>query len=278
MPLPPGVRQRLIRWLNDQRDQPQRDTKSGGSAVQKQMGVSEGSGVANHCQRPLRALDMRAVQQLFVSRIGSGNGPGSGELIRLHVTLAEIPPGLQPLRPRPLPSGYVLMDIETCGLRNMPVFLAGLFEPASGRVLQLLAPNQAFEPLLLAELFEEMSAARCLLTYNGSAFDIPFLADRARYWRLPQAPTVPHLDLLGLMRKEHGADLPSLRLASVESHVLGYRRLADVCGADIPEMYADFVRSPRPEIIAPVLAHNLVDLLACWAIADLLEVGEEHMA
>ncbi|MBC7288741.1 MAG: ribonuclease H-like domain-containing protein [Armatimonadetes bacterium] len=197
---------------------------------------------------------------------------GPGLVIRVAVTPHELPEVLLPHGAAPSASRGVVMDIETCGLRSMPIFLAGFLDVAHGRISQLLACHYAAEPELLRHVAEIVERADALVTYNGAAFDLPFLMDRMRYWRLGELKLPAHADLLGLLRRQVEAWLPNLRLATVEAELLGRVRIHDVAGSDIPQIYARFVEAQDMRVIAPVLAHNLVDMLSCWALARLLDV------
>lgn len=79
------------------------------------------------------------------------------------------------------------LDIET------DTTVDGL-DPAKAAVLTVALSHAGFdevfsgpEPTLLAELDERLSSLEpgVLATWNGAAFDLPFLGDRARLWGLP---------------------------------------------------------------------------------------------
>ncbi len=274
MPLPPGLRRRLARWIESQT--PGRQLSEAPLPGAPSGDDSSTARAAGDDTPGRRSLDMRAVAAFLEPRTPLPP-PGEPAVLELVTALVDIPEPLRPATPSALPAGWLVLDIETCGLRSMPLFLVGMLDTGRGEVTQLLASNHAAEPLLLAAAAERLANAAHVVTFNGATFDLPYIADRARYWRLGEPQMPAHVDLLQLMRRQV-PDLPSLRLSAIETSVLGLRRVGDVGGSDIPGIYTDFVRAPRVETIAPVLAHNLIDLLVCWAIADLLGVAAGNPA
>ncbi|NIM71370.1 MAG: exonuclease, partial [Xanthomonadales bacterium] len=51
------------------------------------------------------------------------------------------------------------------------------------------------------------------------------------------------------------------RLQTVERYVCGRRRVGDVPGAQIPEVYHRFVETGDARLVAPILRHNAQDLV-----------------
>src|SRR3972149_11167262 len=97
----------------------------------------------------------------------------------------------------------VYLDTETTGLGSAAgtlAFLVGIGrgDGASFRVRQLVLPDHADEPALLAALKAEIPADACLVTYNGRAFDWPLLVARYRLHRRPPPGTARRLGPLPL--------------------------------------------------------------------------------
>src|SRR5690606_11012836 len=72
-----------------------------------------------------------------------------------------------------------------------------------------------------------------------------------------------------------------VRLIDIEREVLGFTRVDDVAGAEIPELYMRYLRGGDAQPIARVIDHNRLDLIALSALlADLVErfqgLGAEH--
>ena len=161
----------------------------------------------------------------------------------------------------------VALDIETTGLAGAGcvAFQVGIAwrEPDGAvHVRQLLAPDLPCEAALLSRLDGELSARPMrLVTYNGDAFDLPFLRARARMNRLRLA-LPPALDLLAHTRRLYRDRDGSCRLGHLEARRLGHVRPDDLPGALVPQVYYDFLRRQEPELLEPVLRHNAWDLVA----------------
>jgi hypothetical protein len=79
---------------------------------------------------------------------------------------------------------------------------------------------------------------------------------------------VPHVDVLHPARQFWKGD--SCSLVALERDVLGYYRVGDVGGFEIPERYFQFVRSGDARPLAAVLEHNRLDLLSLAALTSRL--------
>jgi hypothetical protein len=156
------------------------------------------------------------------------------------------------------------LDIETCGLSAAPVFLVGLCMVGERNLIlrQLFARDYAEERALLVELKRIASEHDFLVTFNGKAFDVPFLRDRAIHHRLDPPIDLPHLDLVWVARRRWKNVLPDCRLKTIEWRVLRRRRAGDVGGAEIPGLYHDYVKRGEAHRLLPVFHHNLLDVVA----------------
>ncbi|HLL55282.1 MAG TPA: ribonuclease H-like domain-containing protein, partial [Myxococcaceae bacterium] len=174
--------------------------------------------------------------------------------------------------------GMLLVDTETTGLAGgsgtLP-FLIGLgwFEGESLRLHQLFLKRPGEEGPMLAFLAERIRQASCLVTYNGKTFDWPLLRTRFVMNRLkvPQPP--PHLDLLHCARRVFKYRAGGTRLVQVEEEVLGHRRIGDVDGSQIPELYFRFLRGGSASALGPVIEHNAHDLVLLAALLGKLAHG-----
>ncbi len=200
--------------------------------------------------------------------------------------LGDLPwPGGHALFPEALaavdaPEQVAFLDTETTGLAGgagtVP-FLVGVGrwhpERAGFRVVQLFLEDLDREAALLEALADELRGVRCVVTYNGRGFDLPLLENRhvltRRPWPLASAS---HLDLLPPARTLWRHGHADCRLSTLEASVLGYRRVGDVPGAEIPAVYADYLRRGATERLAAVFRHNRDDLLSLagllWAAAQ----------
>jgi tetratricopeptide (TPR) repeat protein len=200
-----------------------------------------------------------------------------GELIRTRqgsFVLVEAPTTLLPVdRARlarlpglpPADAPLLCLDTETTGLATASgtlAFLVGLgwWEGSLVRQIQLLLPDHADEPALLAELASRIPRGGWLVTYNGRGFDWPLLV--ARFRMAGSNPPIHdgHLDLLPIVRRVFRHRMTDARLASVETELLGLRRGADVAGWEIPSRYLDYLRFGEPVPLVDVVRHNDEDV------------------
>jgi hypothetical protein len=200
-----------------------------------------------------------------------------GELVRSSLgslVLVESPTTLLPVdRERlatlpgqpPADAPLLCLDTETTGLATAAgtlAFLVGLgwWEGSLFRQVQLLLPDQADEPALLAELAARIPRNGWLVTYNGRGFDWPLLVARFRMAGSNPPLHDGHLDLLPLVRRVFRHRMTDARLASVESELLGIRRHDDIPGWEIPGRYLDFLRFGEPGALVDVVRHNDEDV------------------
>ncbi len=163
----------------------------------------------------------------------------------------------------------LFLDIETCGLTSAPVFLVGLCHIGDRNLVlrQLFARDYAEERALLAEVERILGEFDFLVTYNGKTFDIPFLRHRAVHHRMPFETSIPHLDLLWMVRRRWRDRLPDCKLKTLEWRVLRRLRAGDIDGSEIPGAYHEYVKHGQPHRLLPVFHHNLLDVVA---MAELL--------
>ncbi len=188
--------------------------------------------------------------------------------------LPEPPPGepeLSAVRAAGL-ERVLFLDLETCGLASSPVFLAGtMFWNGEDFVIrQYFARHYGEEVALLHALDEQARAFDLLVTFNGRSYDAPFLRARALTHRVGLQLPPRHLDLLHASRRRWKGRLPDCRLTTIERHVTRRRRVGDVSGAEVPDLYHAFVRDGDPYPLVPVFHHNLLDVITMAEILDAL--------
>jgi tetratricopeptide (TPR) repeat protein len=200
-----------------------------------------------------------------------------GELIRTGLgayVVVEAPTTLLPVdRERlatlpgqpPADAPLLCLDTETTGLATAAgtlAFLVGLgwWEGSLFRQVQLLLPDHADEPALLAELAARIPRNGWMVTYNGRGFDWPLLVARFRMAGTNPPLHAGHLDLLPLVRRVFRHRMTDARLASVEHELLGLRRHGDIPGWEIPSRYLDYLRFGEPGPLVDVVRHNDEDV------------------
>lgn len=184
------------------------------------------------------------------------------------------PPHLEALT-RVLPEDAALIDTETAGFHGRPLFLAGLarYRHPDLIITQYFARDYAEEAALLGELAALLPDLRLLISFNGKAFDWPFIKDRMVYHRISCQTDFAHADLLHPSRRRWRARLPNCKLQTLERYLSGRWRSGDIPSAEIPQRYHDFVRAQDARLIAPIFHHNRLDLITMVELLAAL-VGE----
>ncbi len=161
------------------------------------------------------------------------------------------------------------LDLETGGLAGQPIFLAGILrlQRRSVSIRQLLVRSYEEEAALIELVKRELEGVPVVVTYNGKSFDLPMLADRARYHGMVFDYQGLHLDLLHPARRRYRDRYPNCRLVTLEWFVCHRRRMGDVPGSEIPGHFHRFMRNGDPTPLIPILHHNVLDLVT---LAELL--------
>ncbi len=192
-----------------------------------------------------------------------------GILVRRTVTPIEIPLDRERLARLPghppVDAPLVCLDTETTGLATAAgtlAFLVGLarWEGDRFRQVQLLLPDHADEPALLAEISRWVTPDAWLVTYNGKGFDWPLIEARYRLAGRAAPVHAGHLDLLPFVRKVFKHRMENARLRSVETELLGVSRIGDVEGWEIPQIYLEVLRGGPIGPLAGVVIHNEKDV------------------
>jgi hypothetical protein len=176
----------------------------------------------------------------------------------------------------------VFFDIETTGLSGGAgtlAFLAGCgwFEGEGFRVRQFFLSGPSGERAMLDALTGIFERTSLLVTYNGRTFDVPTMDTRWAFHRTA-SPTggLAHFDMLPPARRLWGGRGPDANcsLTSLERSLLGFHRIGDVAGFEIPTRYFHFLRSGDAAVIEGVLEHNRLDLISLAAVtAHALEIA-----
>ena len=168
-------------------------------------------------------------------------------------------------------SRLLFLDTETTGLHGGSgtlAFLIGLgwFSKEHFHVEQLMLSNPGQETSQLEKLCEHLEGCSAIVTFNGKRFDWPLLLNRFVLNRIKPPDISHHIDLLYPARTIFRPRLGSVRLVNLEKHVMGFERIDDVDGSEIPARFWEFVRTHDSSVADPVLKHNVFDILAMAAL------------
>jgi len=178
------------------------------------------------------------------------------------------------------PEDFAFLDIETLGLSSRPIILIGLgrVERDSIVLRQYLLRSIEEETAALAAVLPDLEAERtALVTFNGRAFDLPYIRDRLTSKGIPATLDLPHFDLLRFSRRRWRGYLPSCRLGSLETAVLNITRTDDLPSAMVPEFYETYLRTGNPGPLIPIVEHNRQDIISLARLFALLR-GDDRTA
>ena len=160
---------------------------------------------------------------------------------------------------------FVFLDIETLGLFSRPIILFGVGTMENGNfvVRQYLLRDIGEEAAALTALSGQFAGTKkALVTFNGKAFDLPYVQDRLAYYGIPPVARVPHFDVLHFARRRWKGQYPSCRLGELESAILGVGREEDVPGQMVPEFYETYLRTKNCGPLVPIVDHNRQDVIS----------------
>jgi uncharacterized protein YprB with RNaseH-like and TPR domain len=174
---------------------------------------------------------------------------------------------------------FVFLDLETLGLFSRPVILFGLARFLHGRL--------ECSQYLLRTMDEELAALHAtraflgddgvLVSFNGRAFDVPYLKERyAFYGESPLIPN-PHYDLLPPSRRRYRHVFPDCRLTTLERRLFCTGRDPDIPSSMVPEFYQAYLTTGNPGPLIPVVEHNRQDIVTLARLFCLYtEVPDGH--
>lgn len=172
----------------------------------------------------------------------------------------------------------LFLDTETTGLAGgtgTHAFMVGLgYFAAEGGAGREFVLDQCFmrsfgeERAMLSWIADHLQEYAALATFNGKCFDVPLLQTRFTMSRIRlDLEELLHFDLLAPSRRLWKAAVPSCALQSLERHVLGVAREADIESFLIPAVYHQFLRDGDARYVQRIFNHNQADILALVAIA-----------
>jgi len=166
---------------------------------------------------------------------------------------------------------FVFLDIETLGLFTRPIILFGVAHVSDKRISisQYLLRDISEEPGALAATFSHLTSkeSAALVTYNGRAFDVPFMQDRIAYYGMDaDLKKFTNIDLLHFSRRAWKEFLPNCRLTTLERYLLEIERIDDVPNTLVPDFYETYLRTENPGPLIPIIDHNKQDLISLASI------------
>jgi len=176
------------------------------------------------------------------------------------------------------PEDYVFLDIETLGLFSRPIILFGVGKVENDNLIvhQYLLRDISEEQSALTATIDHLSGEQpALITFNGKSFDLPYVSDRLAYYGMDYLGRIPHFDVLHFSRRRWKDHLASLRLAALETAILGIIRDDDIPGQMVPEFYETYLRTGNCGPLVPIIEHNKQDVISL-ALLFFYLVGESY--
>lgn len=182
---------------------------------------------------------------------------------------------------------WAVLDIETTGLspRTSKVILVGLCLPCDDHMeaIQFFAHSRGEECELLEALDRFLTGSvslRTLVTYNGNAFDLPYLRERYRANQMvPHWMPIGSLDLYRAVRYYSPLKqiLPNLKQKSVETYLgLQSDRTDEIDGEESVRLYLDYEIFGNPEERERILLHNRDDIVQLSRLMTVLDKLDLH--
>ncbi len=171
------------------------------------------------------------------------------------------------------PGKSIFLDLETTGLSmgtGTWAFLIGLGWAESHHFIlrQYFLRRPGEEKAVLNHLNTSLSAYRALITFNGKQFDLPLIRSRQTLAGFDLFEPGQHLDLLQCARALWRKRLASRSLRSIEEALLSFSRTGDIPGAEIPEVYFNYLRRGETALLKKVFHHNVLDILSMVTLLE----------
>jgi hypothetical protein len=177
-------------------------------------------------------------------------------------------------------ASFVFIDLETLGFFSRPIILFGLAR-VSGRQLEisqyiLRSMEEELPALLATRAF--LGENPVLVSFNGRAFDLPYLKERYAFYGESSLVPAPHYDLLAPARRRYRQSFQDCRLTTLERRIFGIDRTPDIPSSMVPEFYQTYLTTGNPGPLMPIVRHNRQDIvtLARLFVHLLMESDERH--
>lgn len=177
----------------------------------------------------------------------------------------------------------LFIDIETTGLHSNSsnLYLIGCvyknMEDQNWHTKQWFAENYDEEKLILQEFCNFASSFESFIHFNGNQFDIPYLIQKAKQYRIPFAfKAYSGIDIYRrILPYKHFLKLTDCRQKTIEDFVHTTRE-DTYSGEELIDLYHDYVFSKDSQKEYFLLLHNeedlkgMLDIIASLAVTDLV--------
>ncbi|MBP1745113.1 MAG: polymerase [Firmicutes bacterium] len=161
--------------------------------------------------------------------------------------------------------GVIYFDIETTGFDkvNDKIMLIsyGRFDRGEFVIKQIFADSLSEEKELLELFVEDIADADAWCSYNGIAFDEPFIRKKLQMHGIESDLPAEHVDLYRLIRPYHKSlGMERCNLKTVEKF-LGINRMDTIDGGLSVGLYNQYLDTADQELKRIIMLHNYEDVL-----------------
>lgn len=175
------------------------------------------------------------------------------------------------------------LDIETTGFsrRYNMIYLIGLvffnFEKRQWELIQIFADDKESEKKVLLQLIEYIKDFDRIITYNGDAFDIPFINSRLKLYNIEMNLfSIENFDLYRIIRENrYILQYENYKLKTIEES-LGIYRDDIYSGGECIQFYKDYLKTRDENPLAKILQHNYDDLYYLVDIMKILDIIDDR--
>lgn len=170
----------------------------------------------------------------------------------------------------------VFFDIETTGFisnRNH-IYLIGCIYYFNNKLnlIQWLSNSIDEELKVIKAFLNFISNYNCICHYNGTSFDLPFINNKCKLYKINNViSNKKSFDLYSMIRPfKKVFNLNSLKLKDIEKHI-NYNRLDNLSGKELIKYYFQFIKNNNENIKNLLLLHNEDDMKGLLYILPLLQ-------
>ncbi len=177
-------------------------------------------------------------------------------------------------------------DIETTGLspKNNKLILSGILEISENKSIatQYFASSMGDEKDLVEATANKLSNYDIIVTYNGKSFDIPFLQERMKKYKVKDTLNqIGHLDLYRVIKGYSNIKdiIGSLRQKNIEVFMgLNTNRDDEITGAESVKQYNEYLTTHSSDLKETILLHNSDDIIQLSRILPIVSQTDFHKA
>jgi len=164
------------------------------------------------------------------------------------------------------PNDVAFLDIEAMGLFGGSLVMVvglGMQQEGGFYITQFVANTPDAEEAVITKTCRFLERCEVLVTFNGRAFDLPFIAQRAAFYGVSLRERFLHFDILHISRRIFKGTARSCKLQDLAREVLNDVRDLDLPGALVPRFYQEYMENPQSKsaLLVAVLQHNKDDVL-----------------